>query len=623
MSPSLIRSHRLFSFLGFWIRNWHEPCVSEVGANSLTLRSNRKSSAMSSEIGMTPEIRDRMIRRLGLLYGEDKALSLANRIEQLIASRMGQFPNLPGGWTERDVFLITYADSLLPDGGEASPLGGLRDFLQKHVGERITFLHLLPFYPFSSDDGFSVIDYREVRHDLGNWADIGQLAADYRLVFDGVINHVSQRSLYVQGYLDGNPHYADFCLAIDPETDTSMVTRPRTLPLLHDFEAHDGPRWLWTTFSRDQVDLNFANPEVLLEVIDVLLFYLEKGASMIRLDAIPYLWKKLGTNCVHLPETHEIIKLCRDVYDAVAPGMILLSETNVPHRENISYWGDKGDEAQQIYNFSLAPLVLFSMETGTASRLTEWAGTLEPLDEKCVLLNITATHDGIGMRPTEGILTEEERRQLIDLATRHGGRVSYKTNPDGTETPYELNLCYFDAINNPNDELLAEDVQVARFLCAQAIPMVLMGMPGIYIHSLLGSRNDYAGREKTGMARSINRESLVLTDLDAELETDTSLRSRVFSGILNLLEIRQAQPAFHPNAHQAVVSVGRSVFGVLRASRDTDGQRILALFNVSAEPQQVPVGAVISGAATDLVSGVEYEGELLRLEPYQVAWLTW
>lgn len=567
-------------------------------------------------------LRDRIRARLGRLYGEERASELSDRVELLVGRWHGEFPNLAGGWTEQDVLLITYADTLLPGEGRSSPLEELARFLADRVGERCTFLHLLPFYPYSSDDGFSVIDYREVRRDLGDWEDIAGLAQHYRLVFDGVINHVSQSSQYVQGYLAGDPRFEDFCLVVDPGFDTSMVTRPRTSPLLHEFEAHDGSRWLWTTFSRDQVDLNYANPEVLLEILDVLLFYLHQGASMIRLDAIPYLWKKQGTSCVHLEQTHEIIKLIRDVYDAVAPGMILLSETNVPHRENISYWGKGGDEAQKIYNFSLAPLVLFSLETGTSSRLTEWAGTMEPLHDRTVILNVTATHDGIGMRPTEGILTDAERRQLMDLAERHGGRVSYKTNPDGTETPYELNLTYFDAINNPNNPDLSEDEQVARFLCAQAIPLALMGIPGIYIHSLLASRNDYEGREKSGQARSINRAKLSVDELEAELDDPGSCRARVMGGMLRLLELRQAQPAFHPNAHQAVLSVGYSVFAVIRSSKGLDGQRILAVFNVSAKRQTVPIGAVVSGEATDLVSGVVHGSDSLELEPYQICWLS-
>ncbi len=568
------------------------------------------------------DLRNRIERRLIRLYGAERATVLTDRIERLVARWRKEFPNLPGGWTERDALLITYADSLLPGSDGGSALKELARFLDERVGDRITFLHLLPFYPYSSDDGFSVIDYREVRDDLGDWGDVSRLAEHYRLVFDGVINHVSQHSDYVQGYLAGDSRFADFCLAVDPDEDTSLVTRPRTSPLLHEFEAHDGPRWLWTTFGRDQVDLNYANPEVLLEVLDVLLFYLTRGASMIRLDAIPYLWKKVGTNCVHLEETHEIIKLIRDVYDAIAPGMILLSETNVPHQENISYWGEDGDEAQKIYNFSLAPLVLFSLETGTATRLTEWAGTLKPLHDRTVILNITATHDGIGMRPTEGILTAAERRLLIDLAERHGGRVSYKTNPDGTETPYELNLTYFDAINNPNDPSLEKDEQVKRFVCAQGIPMALIGIPGIYIHSLLGSRNDYLGREETGQSRSINREKLAIEGLEEELADPDSLRAQVMQGVLTLLEIRQAQPAFHPNAHQAVLSVERNVFAVLRASKALDGQRILALYNVSSKQQSVSVRAIISGTSHDLISGEPCTAELIELAPYQICWLS-
>ena len=525
--------------------------------------------------------RESLREDLAALY-PDRAEEITDRVGALIERWREKVVPKPHGWSERDAMLITYADSVGAEGDVG--LVELRKFLGKWVGERITFLHLLPFYPWTSDDGFSVVDFREVELDYGRWEDVEALAGDgYRMVFDGVVNHVSQESSYVRGFLDGDPDYEGFCIEEDPGFDASQVTRPRTSPLFHEYESNRGPVRLWTTFSRDQVDLNYREPKVLLEMLDVLLFYAGEGASMIRLDAIPFMWKKSGDPSVHLPQTHAFIRIVRRVLDLAAPHLLLLSETNVPHKENLTYFGNRGDEAQIIYNFSLAPLVIHAFATGDASVLSEWAKTLEQVGERCTFLNITATHDGIGMRPTEGILDEAGRKVLTDLTLARGGMVSTRSNPDGTESPYELNITYFDAINDPGDPDLSEEMQVKRFLCSQAIAMAIMGIPAVYIHCLLGSRNDIAGRDASGIARRINREKLDPAMLERELADDSSLRSQVLVGMLDLLQRRQSIPAFHPHAAQEILDHGAGVFAVRRSLES--GEDVVALHNVTGEPQ--------------------------------------
>ncbi len=557
-------------------------------------------------------ITQRIHDRLAFVYGAGKAPGLAAAVEGLIGRYAGRIPARRGGWSQRDALLITYGDSIL---GPAMPLQTLHRFLSSRVGDLISFVHLLPFYPYSSDDGFAVEDFRAVRPDLGTWADVRSLAADYRLVFDGVVNHVSASSVYMKGYCAGDPACADYFIALDPATDTSKVLRTRNLPLLHDYDTAAGKRWLWTTFSRDQVDLNLWNPSVLLEILDVLLFYAEQGASMVRLDAIPYLWKELGTSCAHLPQTHALIKLFRDVYDAATPHTLLLTETNVPHRENVAYFGDQGDEAQMIYNFSLAPLILWSLVKGNATVLTEWARGLAWIGPRATYLNVTATHDGIGMRPTEGILGESERRELVQLARDHGGDVTGKRNADGSIAPYELNLNYFDAVNDPRAEEPVE-MQIRRFVVSQAIPMALMGLPGIYVHSLFGSRNDTEGVKRTGRARSINREQLDSDGLGAQLDNPATLRAQVFAALSRLLRVRSGERAFHPDAAQAIVDFGPSVFAVRREA--AGGESILALHNVTGRAVSVPCNMA---GSRDLVSGRVTAGSAVELAPYQVAWL--
>ncbi|MDR1146530.1 MAG: sugar phosphorylase [Verrucomicrobiales bacterium] len=555
-----------------------------------------------------------LLNRLRTVYGDTVAAELAPAIGQLVANYAGRIPPRPTGWSERDALLITYGDAITGADGVA-PLTVLHDFLRRHCQREISFIHLLPFYPFTSDDGFSVTDFRQVRADLGNWDDIARLADDYRLVFDGVINHVSEASDYMNRYRTGDPACADFFIALDPQTDTSSVLRTRNLPLLHDYPTVSGVKWLWTTFSRDQLDLNYRNPRVLLEILDVLLGYAQRGAAMIRLDAIPYLWKELGTSCAHLPQTHELIKLIRDVYDLAAPHVLLLTETNVPHRENIKYFGAAGDEAQMIYNFSLPPLIVWSLFKGDAVILSEWARSLEFIGPRATYLNITATHDGIGMRPTEGLLSEPERAELVQLAYDRGGDMTGKRNQDGTVSPYELNLSYFDAINDPRAAEPLE-LQVRRFLLAQAIPLALIGLPGIYLHSLLGSRNDHAGVQRTGRARSINRQQLTLSALEQELADADHLRAHVLTGYLRLLRIRGNESAFHPDARQEIPDHGPAIFAVCRQNPAT-GRAVLALHNVSAAP--VTVNLLTAGH--DLLGTGHWPAGRAVLQPYQIVWL--
>ncbi len=564
---------------------------------------------------MDPIIKNRIMKRLRFVYGEDSPVIFSN-LQKLIDSYRGRIPSKQSSWSEKDSFLITYGDSIT---GAESPLQSLHGFLKRNFREEISYVHLLPFYPYSSDDGFSVIDYRKVRNDLGDWEDVRMMGKDFKLVFDGVINHVSQESRYVKEYLSGNPDYAGYFISLPPDTDTSSVLRTRNLPLLNDYESPTGKKWLWTTFSRDQVDFNFANPKVLLEIVDILLFYVEHGAMMIRLDAIPYMWKKLGTSCAHLPETHELIKLFRDVLDVAAPHVILLTETNVPHKENIAYFGDAGDEAQMIYNFSLAPLILWSIYKQNASVLSEWASCVKKISDRTTFLNITATHDGIGVRPTEGILSVQERMELCELSRRHGGDVTGKKNSDGSISPYELNVNYFDAVNDPKSDE-GVDMQIRRFMLSQTIPMSFIGMPGIYIHSLLGSRNWTEGVRKTGRARTINREILALDKLEKELSDPKSIRAKVASEYRRLLKIRSGCKTFHPGAPQEVLKIHPKLFCLRRYLDDGAGE-LLAIHNVSSEGVRFRLPETATGRRLDLISGNSFPDGEISVPPLAAMWI--
>jgi len=569
-----------------------------------------------------------MRHKLIALYGAERGAACHARLMSLLDTFRAQRPDLSAQpidprerVTERDVMLITYGDSLQRPG--LLPLQTLGRFLRQHLLGVISTVHILPFFPYSSDDGFSVIDYTAVNPDLGDWSDIRRLGQDFKLMFDAVINHISAHSAWFRGFLAGDPAYQDFFITVDPDTDLSQVVRPRSLPLLTEVETSGGPAHVWTTFSTDQIDLNFANEEVLLKIIEVLLFYVGQGMTFLRLDAIAYLWKRIGTSCIHLDETHTVVKLFRDVLDVVAPHVTIITETNVPHPENVSYFGNGRDEAQLVYQFTLPPLTLHAIATGDASVLSEWAAEVETISDQTTFFNFTASHDGIGVRPVEGILPDEGVALLVERAKAHGGAVSYKANPDGTQSPYELNINYFDALSDPAAGE-PPDVQASRFLVSQAIALAFMGMPGIYIHSLLGSRNWNDGVRQTGHLRSINREKLDLGTVEAALADPGSLRARVFFAYRDLIARRTGERAFHPNGPQTVLDLHPALFALLRTSPD-GAEQIVAIHNVSGQTVRADLSAVPLEGITgfiDLITGAPVAaGTAFDVRPYQVLWL--
>ncbi len=576
------------------------------------------------------EERQKIKDHLNFLYDEDQASDALEEVTDKIEKFRQQNPSLAESsegenyFSEEDSVLITYGDQVSTEG--EAPLRTLGKFLTKTVGEEFSTVHLLPFFPYSSDDGFSITDYQTVNPEMGDWDDIRELDENFDLMFDAVINHASRQGKWFERYMKGDPEYEDFFIEVDDSWDLSQVVRPRDNPLITEIEGEEGTKKLWTTFSEDQVDLNYANPKVLVKIIDLLLFYVEKGANIIRLDAIAYLWKKSGTSCIHLEETHRVIKLFREVLNLAAPDVALITETNVPHEDNISYFGDGENEAQMVYQFSLPPLVLDAFLSGDTSSLTGWAQDLEFPNTGATFFNFLASHDGIGVRPAEGILPESSIDQMVEVTREHGGEVSYKSDADGGKSPYELNITYFDALSDPNKNE-PRDIQVSRFMSSQAIILAFRGVPGVYFHSLFGSRNWVEGMKKTGRKRTINREKFNLARLEEELQDPYSLRSMVLNRFKKLLRIRQNHSAFSPSADQSVLDLDSRVFAFSRSPEA--GDDFLCLHSVSENEESLTISRELvngAGQLENLIDGQIYEfsgkEELeVPIAPYEVLWL--
>ncbi|KEF32933.1 Putative sucrose phosphorylase [Marinobacter nitratireducens] len=573
---------------------------------------------------MNHQLKTKLVSMLEVVY---PSLDCDFLSDQLL-STMGLSPDQApppahqNNWDESDIVLITYADSVQKDGQK--PLVTLHQFLEDCLSETVSCVHILPFFPFSSDDGFAVMDYLAVNESHGNWEDVEAIASDFKLMADLVINHMSSRSRWFDNFKKRVDPGKDYFFEGNPRDDLSAVVRPRTSPLLTAVQTEDGERHVWCTFSEDQVDLNFANPKVLIEFAGIIREYLERGVIIFRLDAVAFLWKEPGTPSIHLQQTHELIKILRLLIEHHSPDAVIITETNVPNRENLTYFGN-ANEAHVIYNFSLPPLLINTLVTGDCRHLKTWLMSMPPAQMGTTYLNFIASHDGVGMRPTDGLLSEDEKQRLINTMDSFGGKVSYRRTADGRDQPYEINIALYDALKG-TVESGADHWQLQRFICAHTVMLALEGIPAFYIHSLLGTENDLERVENTGRLRSINRSQWQIDTLEETLDNPLSHHSKVFHELKRLIAIRRKQPAFHPNATQFTLHLGLQVFGFWRQSMRRD-QSVFCIHNISNEVQQIALSDInLIGTEhwVDLISGMTIDdlSGSITLKPYQSVWLT-
>ncbi len=566
----------------------------------------------------------RLQKHLNTIYPENDNTALASEIIKIVWPKSPPLetakPLSTDTWSQESMLLITYGDTIVKK--DEHPLKTLEDFLEEHLQDIIRAVHILPFFPYSSDDGFAVEDYYEVREDLGDWKDIQRIGTNFKLMSDLVINHASASSEWFKKFLRGEKPYDEFFYTADKNTDTSLVIRPRPSPLLIPFETKEGERHVWCTFGADQVDFDFSNTKVLLEFIRIMKHYLDNNVRIFRLDAVAYLWKELGTPCIHLQQTHEVIRLFRTLLDFYEEDALIITETNVPNHENLSYFGNQ-NEAHLIYNFSLPPLLIQALLTGNEYYLKRWLMSMPPTQESCAYLNFVAGHDGIGLLPAQGILMDEDLQEMIETIREFGGEISMRSVGGGLERPYEMNISLFDALKGTieGEDKLGRD----RFIASQTIMMALAGVPAFYIHSLLATPNDYKKFKKTGHKRHINRHQWDYNDLSQKLADPHNYQFYVLSEIKRIAAIRIKQKAFHPNATQFTLQLPAGLFGFWRQSLNRK-QDIFCITNITKDPIALPLTDVnlYSGPTwTDLITDEPYttlDTDLI-LSPYQTVWV--
>jgi sucrose phosphorylase len=572
-------------------------------------------------------LKDKLVQQLSTIYHdvplEQSVDDIAQSLLDIMALSSIKITAKPfsNHWSEQDVILITYGDSIIK--ADQAPLKTLKNFLDSTVGDTINSVHILPFFPYSSDDGFSVIDYSSVNESLGTWQDIEQISKNYRLMSDLVINHCSSRSAWFDNFIKGEGQGSDFFFTALPDDNLSEVVRPRTSPLLKEVETGKGKKFVWCTFSHDQVDFDFRNPEVLKAFTSIIKQYLDAGVKIFRLDAIAFLWKVIGTTSINLSQTHEMVRLLRTLIESAEPTAVIITETNIPNTQNLTYFGN-ANEAHGIYNFSLPPLLINSLLTGNCLYLKRWLMSMPPSQDGTMYFNFIASHDGIGLRPAEGLLSENELDNLVQTVQGFGGKISWRTTDTGEQKAYEMNIALYDALQGTVKG--KDQWNFERFICAHAVMFALEGIPGIYIHSMLGTQNDYQKLANTHHNRSINRRRWHVGALEEALAEKNLHHAKVLSTLKYLLDIRIKQSAFHPNATQFTLHLGLQLFGFWRQSKNRK-QSVFCVSNISDQPVVLPLSElnlIITEFWVELIANEEITEltQEMTLAPYQTVWLS-
>ncbi len=519
--------------------------------------------------------------------------------------------------SEKTSLVICYGDNI--NSNQKNSIQVFQNFFKKNLKKYFNAIHFLPFYPSSSDSGFAVKDHYKIEKRIGSWSDIKKISKSSHVMADIVINHSSARGLWFKNFLKKKRPGKDYFLTVNSKFNTTKVVRPRDHKLLKKIDIFRKSDYLWRTFSTDQIDLDFKNPSVLLRFIKIMVHLVSNGVTIFRLDAIAYLWKKNGTNCINLKQTHEIVKLLRLISNLLNVETIIITETNLPEKENLSYFG-KNDEANWIYNFSLPPLLIHAFLFENSSYLNKWSKKLPNAKFQNSYLNFIASHDGIGIRPTEGILNKESLNDFLKRLKKNGSKFSYRKVQNKSKKVYEANITVYDALKksntDPNGKFFLE-----RYIAAHAIMISFEGIPAVYFNSLFGKANDEAKYVITGNNRDVNRYKWSHKNITKKLSDKTSKQSIFYQNLGKLLEIKRKQKAFHPNAKRLNINLGSKLFCFKRISLDKK-QTIISITNCSSVDQYPKLNKKYSKWKNIINPKINSLNESLKLKPFETMWLS-
>ena len=547
--------------------------------------------------------------------------ALSSQLLQILssASGNGDIPTKGNPWTVDDVVLITYADTVVE--ADQPALVSLRTFINSQLSDFAGVIHVLPFLEASSDGGFAVAshDCLESRH--GDWNDLADLAEGRKLMADLVLNHVSASHPWVRQFLRDQEPGRSCVLEASPDPCWDNVVRPRSSALFTKLQGPISMRQVWTTFGPDQVDVDWSHPEVLLGFTRLLARMVAHGVRWIRLDAVGFVWKEPNTSCIHQPQAHQLVEILRQLLTIACPDGVVVTETNVPEQENLSYLRT-GREAHLAYNFPLPPLLLEAAVSGSADLLNRWLSRWPSLPESTSLLNFTACHDGVGLRPLEGLMPPSRLMDLLIACEQRGGLVSHRRWAAGNEVPYEINISWWSAMADGG--LDPSYWQRERFLLTQLMVLALPGVPALYLPALLATANDLGRFRRTGHRRDLNRPQFKKSSVERRLQDPDSDAAAVLVALKQAIAVRATQPALHPDGQLQVLTPDRVDRVVLHRSHA--GHDLVAVHNVTSTRLTLDPFGLLDLEDTDpwvdCLSGRTLEPcRRHLLNPYEVLWL--
>ncbi|MEM6979229.1 MAG: alpha-amylase family glycosyl hydrolase [Planctomycetota bacterium] len=528
-------------------------------------------------------------------------------------------------------------------------LGKLRQQIPYFQSLGLTYLHLMPLFavrPGNNDGGYAISNYRSVDPRVGTIEDLRALASDLRnagiiLVLDFVFNHTADDHYWAQQAQSGSREYQDFYFLFPDRTipDQYEQTIREIFPTVRrgSFTWHDGlQRWVWTTFNSFQWDLNYRNPAVFRSMLAEMLFIANTGVDMLRLDAVAFIWKQMGTDCENRPEAHEIIQAFNACCRIAAPGLIFKSEAIVHPDEVVRYISE--DECQTSYNPTLMALLWESLATRETKLLRRSLARRHSLPAGSTWVNYLRCHDDIGWTfdnddaAAVGINAYDHRNFLNAFYTGQfegsfARGVPFQHNPDTGDMRISGTLASLagleQAIELDRDDL--KELAIRRILLLNASMISVGGIPLIYLGEEWGMMNDYdfvKDPAKAGDTRWIHRPRMQWEFL-AHLDDDRSIHARIFRQLQTLIDIRKRTRAFAGLEMELIPASDPAMLGYVR---QFEGQRVVVLSNFSEHPIEIDSNLVRTAGMGRFFDDL-YTGQTLTtskpvsLDAYQFMWL--
>ncbi len=524
-------------------------------------------------------------------------------------------------WDESFAVLITYADGVYKKG--ETTLVTLRELLSKYFGSLSKVVHILPFLKSTSDGGFAVSSHKSLEEKFGSWEDLKSISNNHYLMADLVLNHVSSSHPWVQQFIKCQEPGLSNVFSPSQDLDWKNVIRPRSSSLFSQINTEDGQKQVWTTFGPDQIDLNWLNPKMTIDFLNLIITYLSNGIKWLRLDAVGFIWKEPGTTCLHLPKAHSIVKILRILLNDLLKDGVLITETNVPQKENLSYLIPE-DEADMAYNFPLPPLLLEAIISSRADILNSWICDWPELPKTTTLFNFTASHDGVGLRALEGLMNEQRIKDLLINCEKRGGLVSHRRLSNGEDKPYELNISWWSAMEDPGRD--SNRFQYERFLLTQLLVMSLKGVPAFYLPALLASENDIKSFSMTGQRRDLNREKFKSEKLAAVFNNPESYANKNLKYLRHAMDVRAKLSQFHPQSHMECLSKNRA--DIVALKRGIGSKAVFTIHNMTENKINYrfidyEFNKLIKNDLNmqDYLTSNKYNSNNIELDPFQVIWL--